>query len=83
MNVLNFKTINSSKFAETGKYRLFWLTNKNLSNYNGNFAILKRKRIGSIYSTMMRKLIEGCVLSYQSYDDGGMCWYQSCDHEGV
>ena len=33
-----------------------------------------------------RKLIhrvEGCVRSYQSYDDGGMWWYQSCDDEGV
>ena len=30
---------------------------------------------------MRRKLlrrIDGCVWSYQSYDDGGMWWYQSC-----
>ena len=27
--------------------------------------------------------IDGCVWSYQSYDGGGMWWYQSCNDEGV
>ena len=49
----------------------------------GNIYLYGNREI--VYFMMRRKLlhrIDGCVWSYQLYDDKGMWWYQSCD-EGV
>ena len=54
-----------------------------LPKVKGNFYIYG-SRFETVYFMMRRKLlhrIDGCVWSYQSYDDGGMWWYQSCDDE--